>query len=97
MLQLTEKLGNVSKTCRMHKVSRSQFYEYKRSFQEFGLEDLIDKPPIPGPLSVKKCIIQLQRFRRIWTSGCMNITIKGPTGVTATRDVGPLKRLKWGC
>lgn len=49
LLQLAEKLGNVSKACRMHKVSRSQFYEYKRSFQEFGLEGLIDKPPIPGP------------------------------------------------
>lgn len=48
LLQLAEKLGNVSKACRMHKVSRSQFYEYKRSFQEFGLEGLIDKPPIPG-------------------------------------------------
>ena len=32
----------------MHKVSRSQFYEYKRSFQEHGLEGLVDKPPIPG-------------------------------------------------
>jgi transposase InsO family protein len=31
----------------MHKVSRSQFYEYKRSFQEHGLEGLVDKPPIP--------------------------------------------------
>jgi hypothetical protein len=30
------------------KVSRSQFYEYKRSFQEFGIEGLIDKPPIPS-------------------------------------------------
>lgn len=49
LLQLAEKLGNVSKACKMHKVSRSQFYEYKRSFQEFGLEGLIDKPPIPGP------------------------------------------------
>lgn len=48
LLQLAEKLGNVSKACRMHKVSRSQFYEYKRSFQEFGLEGLIDRPPIPG-------------------------------------------------
>jgi len=48
LLQLAEKLGNVSKACRMHKVSRSQFYEYKRSFQEFGLEGLIDKPPIPA-------------------------------------------------
>lgn len=49
LLQLAEKLGNVSKACQMHKVSRSQFYEYKRSFQEYGFEGLIDRPPIPGP------------------------------------------------
>ena len=48
LLQLAEKLGNISKACRMHKVSRSQFYEYKRSFQEYGLEGLVDKPPVPG-------------------------------------------------
>jgi transposase InsO family protein len=48
LLQLAEKLGNVSKACQMHNVSRSQFYEYKRSFQEYGLEGLIDRPPIPG-------------------------------------------------
>ena len=48
LLQLAEKLGNVSKVCRMHKVSRSQFYEYKRAFQELGFEGLIDRPPIPG-------------------------------------------------
>ena len=49
LLQLAEKLGNVSKACRLHKVSRSQFYEYKRAFQQHGLSGLIDKPPIPGP------------------------------------------------
>ena len=48
LLQLAERLGNISKACRMHKVSRSQFYEYKRSFQEFGLDGLVDKPPIPA-------------------------------------------------
>lgn len=48
LLQLAEKLGNVSKACAMHKVSRSQFYEYKRAFQEHGLDGLVDKPPIPG-------------------------------------------------
>jgi transposase InsO family protein len=48
LLQLAETLGNVSKACRMHKVSRSQFYEYKRAFQEFGMNGLIDRPPIPG-------------------------------------------------
>ena len=41
LLQLAERLGNISKACRMHKVSRSQFYEYKRSFQEFGLDGLV--------------------------------------------------------
>lgn len=48
LLQLAERLGNVSKACLMHKVSRSQFYEYKRAFQEHGFEGLIDRPPIPG-------------------------------------------------
>lgn len=48
LLQLAEKLGNVSKACLMHKVSRSQFYEYKRAFQEHGLDGLVDRPPIPG-------------------------------------------------
>jgi len=33
LLQLAEKLGNVSKACRMRGVSRtSQFYKYKRAF-----------------------------------------------------------------
>ena len=50
LLQLAEKLGNVSKACRMNKVSRSQYYEYKRAFQEHGFDGLIDKPPIPGPM-----------------------------------------------
>lgn len=65
LLQLAEKLGNVSKACRMHKVSRSQFYEYKRSFQQHGIEGLIDKPPIPLshpnqlPEKTKKRIIDL--------------------------------------
>lgn len=48
LLQLAENLGNVSKACRHHNVSRSQFYEYKRAFQEFGLSGLVDRPPIPA-------------------------------------------------
>jgi hypothetical protein len=47
LLQLAEKLGNVSKACQMHKVSRSQFHEYKRTFQQYRLDGLIDKPPGP--------------------------------------------------
>ena len=47
LLQLAEKLRNVSEACRHHGVSRSQFYEYKRAFQERGFDGLIDRPPIP--------------------------------------------------
>ncbi len=50
LLQVAEKLGNISKACRMHGVSRSQFYEYKRAFQVHGFDGLIDKPPIPGAM-----------------------------------------------
>ncbi len=48
LLKLAEKLGNVSRAFMMHNVSRSQFYEYKRAFQEHRLEGLIDKPVIPS-------------------------------------------------
>lgn len=50
LLQVAEKLGNISKACRMHGISRSQFYEYKRAFQVHGFDGLIDKPPIPGAM-----------------------------------------------
>ncbi len=47
LLQLAERLRNVSAACRHHGVSRSQFYEYKRAFQEKGLDGLVDRPPVP--------------------------------------------------
>jgi len=34
LLQLVEKLRNLSVACRHNGISRSQFYEYKRFFQE---------------------------------------------------------------
>lgn len=65
LLQFAEKSGKVSKACRMRNISGSRFHEYKRSFQEFGLKGLIDKPPIPGlhpnevTDDIKKRIIEL--------------------------------------
>ena len=47
LLQLAERLRNVSEACRHHGISRSQFCEYKRSFQEYGFEGLMDRAPIP--------------------------------------------------
>lgn len=53
MLQLAEKLRNVSEACRIMGYSRQQFYEIKRSFQEHGFDGLLDKPPIPGSMPTK--------------------------------------------
>src|SRR5512135_3527156 len=47
LLQLAERIRNVSEACWHHGISRSQFYEYKRAFQERGFDGLIDRPPIP--------------------------------------------------
>lgn len=51
LLQLAEKLRSVSEACRRRGVSRSQFYEYKRAFQEEGFSGLMDRPPIPRSFS----------------------------------------------
>jgi ACT domain-containing protein len=37
LLQLAERLQNVTEACKRRGVSRSQFYEYKRAFQHTGL------------------------------------------------------------
>jgi len=72
LLQVAEKLRNVSEACRRHGVSRSQFYEYKRAFQERGFEGLIDRPPIPKgfpnetPPEIKKKIIEISLKHPAW-------------------------------
>jgi len=72
LLQLAERLRNVSEACRRHSISRSQFYEYKRAFQEQGFEGLVDRPPIPKsfphetPSEVKQKVIALSLDHPAW-------------------------------
>lgn len=72
LLQLAERLRNVSEACRHHGISRSQFYEYKRAFQERGLDGLMDQPPIPKsfphetPLESRERIIALSLEHPAW-------------------------------
>ena len=72
LLQLAEQLRNVSQACRHHGVSRSQFYEYKRAFQERGFEGLMDQPPIPKSFpnetapNVKEKVIALSLKHPAW-------------------------------
>jgi transposase InsO family protein len=72
LLQVAERIRNVSEACRRHSVSRSQFYEYKRAFQERGFDGLMDRPPIPKsfpnetPADVKEKIIALSLKHPAW-------------------------------
>jgi transposase InsO family protein len=72
LLQVAERIRNVSEACRRHSISRSQFYEYKRAFQERGFDGLMDRPPIPKnfpnetPADVKEKIIALSLKHPAW-------------------------------
>jgi transposase InsO family protein len=74
VLELAEALENVSEACRQAGISRTQFYEYKRRYQEDGLEGLRDLPPIhhshpqTTPLKVKTNILELSLEHPAW--GC---------------------------
>ena len=46
VLELAERLGNVSEACRRGGIDRTSFYDWKRRFQLEGLEGLKDLPPI---------------------------------------------------
>ena len=72
LLQVAERIRNVSEACRRHGVSRSQFYEYKRAFQERGLDGLIDRLPIPKsfpnetPPEIREKILALSLLHPAW-------------------------------
>jgi transposase InsO family protein len=72
MLQLAEKLRNVSEACRIMGYSRQQFYEIKRSFQEHGFDGLMDKPPVPNtvptrtPPEIEKQVIDMSIEHPAW-------------------------------
>lgn len=72
LLQLAERLRNVSEACRRRGICRSQFYEYKRAFQEKGLDGLLDRPPIPKsfpqetPAEVRERVIGLSIEHPAW-------------------------------
>ena len=65
VLELAERLGNVSEACRRGGMDRTSFYDWKRRFELQGLEGLKDLPPIhkshpqTTPLEVVERIVEL--------------------------------------
>lgn len=86
VLELAEALQNVSEACRRSGVSRTQFYEYKRRYEEEGLEGLKDLPPVhrshpqTTPLRVRTNILELSLEHPAW--GCDRLSEElAPEGV----------------
>lgn len=42
VLELAERLGNVTEACRRGEIDRTSFYDWKRRFQTHGLDGLKD-------------------------------------------------------
>lgn len=78
VLELAETLGNVSEACRQRGMARSQFYEYKKRFQEHGLSGLKDLPPIAKdhpfttPPEVVERLLALSMDHPSW--GCVKLS-----------------------
>ena len=86
LLEFAETLGNVTEACRKMGISRSQFYAYKKRYQEQGLEGLKDLPPIhkthpqtTAPAVVAQ-IVEWAYKQTTW--GCEKISIKLKQGGT---------------
>jgi transposase InsO family protein len=72
VLQLAERLDNVSEACRQRGVSRTQFYEYKRRYELHGMEGLKNLPVTRNshsptrPPEVKKRILTMSMEHPDW-------------------------------
>ena len=78
VLELAEKLGNISEACRQSSMDRPSFYIWKKRFEERGLEGLKDLPKAPHshpakttPAAEKK-ILKVSLMHPDW--GCKKVS-----------------------
>src|SRR5687768_12972436 len=60
VLELAERLGNVTEACRRGGIDRTSFYDWKRRFQTHGLDGLKDLPPIAKgqPMTTATAVVE---------------------------------------
>jgi hypothetical protein len=92
VLELANTLGNVSEACRQKKISRAQFYNYRRRFKNYGPEGLKNRPtiheshPSTTPKAIANRIVELSYQHPAWGRlrlskhlALMGISVSGPT------------------
>jgi transposase InsO family protein len=78
VLQLAQALSSVSEACKQRGMSRTQFYEWKRRFQEQGMAGLVDLPPVhkthpqTTPDEIVEQILALSADNPKW--GCVRLS-----------------------
>lgn len=77
VLQLAETLGSISEACRRSGMDRTSFYEWKKRYEQYGLEGLKDLPPVhkhhpqTTPDHISERILSLSKQNPEW--GCVRI------------------------
>ena len=69
VLELAERLGNVTEACRRGGIDRTSFYDWKRRFQTHGLDGLKDLPPIAKshPMATPPEVVASEPPPSAWT------------------------------
>ena len=67
ILRYAEETGHVAKTCRYFGIGRTSFYRWRQSYEKYGEDGLINRPPIPKwhanrtPIEIEEKVLQLRR------------------------------------
>ncbi|MBI4835431.1 MAG: helix-turn-helix domain containing protein [Planctomycetes bacterium] len=66
LIRLAEKSGNVSEACRKFGVSRTYYYRWKRRYDQYGIEGLVDlsRAHKSHPLTTKESVVN--EIKGLW-------------------------------
>ena len=90
ILRYAEETGHVAKTCRYFGIGRTSFYRWRQSYEKYGEDGLINRPPVPKwhanrtPIEIEEKVLHLRRKYRL---GPMRIVwyLEGAVRRTRTR------------
>jgi transposase-like protein len=67
ILRYAEETGHVAKACRYFGIGRTSFYRWRQSYEKYGEDGLINRPPVPKwhanrtPIEIEEKVLHLLR------------------------------------